>query len=468
VTQVKTDLTHRYVWVFATIAAIALGGLSALSSSAALAAVGALVVLGMLIFSARGRLIVVLVGGLLIFQSDAALGPAKYAYLGASMLAVILSLIRLRRSSDPVVRCFWPLLPASATLFLVLLMSGVVATSAGTSLIDWFRDVSSYFFVVFLPAVALDASEKFSRRQIEGLLVALGTVAAVGFAVDWISRRGVSSLQFGRLLLATTTLVALAFTYTLMRAAIGPRRLLWIALCAFIFAMMVVSGTRTSFVLLAAVLGLVGSAAKARVPIHGLFAKLALIGLLLFALIPTLGRLLTSDQKFLAARIRSMEAILSGDFASDASFQERAQSYAVAKSAFMHSPWFGVGPGHAFPSGRSLRDASASLDTPWVVAAKFGLMGLAALAVYLISVLLCGAAVCRRFGWQEILTVGRGWVVSLLFLVPFGPWIEDKGFALALALYLAALATAARAVYRERSSLAQIHEQPRWNASPVY
>ena len=73
----KTDPTYRYVWVIATIAAIMLGSLIALNSSAALAAVGALAVLGMLIFSARGRLIVVLVGGLLIFQSDAALGPAN-------------------------------------------------------------------------------------------------------------------------------------------------------------------------------------------------------------------------------------------------------------------------------------------------------------------------------------------------------------------------------------------------------
>ncbi len=100
-------------------------------------------------------------------------------------LAVSLSLIRLHRSRDPVIRCFAPLLPASVILLLVLLMSGVVSTSGGASFIgDWFRDASSYFFVVFLPAVALDASEKFSRRQIEVLLVTVGTAAAV-----WIRSR---------------------------------------------------------------------------------------------------------------------------------------------------------------------------------------------------------------------------------------------------------------------------------------
>ena len=155
-------------------------------------------------------------------------------------------------------------------------------------------------------------------------------------------------MQFGRLILATTTLVALAFTYTLMRAAVGPRRLFWIPLCTLIFAMMIVSGTRTNFILLTAVLGLVGTVAKARVPVHGLFVRVALIGLVNSALIPALGQVLTSDRKFFAARIQSLEAVLSGDFASDASFQERAQSYAVAKSAFMDSPWFRVGRGHPF------------------------------------------------------------------------------------------------------------------------
>ncbi len=194
--------------------------------------------------------------------------------------------------------------------------------------------------------------------------------------------------------------------------------------------MMIVSGTRTNFILLTAVLGLVGTVAKARVPVHGLFVRVALIGLFVTALIPALGQVLTSDRGVFAARIQSLEAVLSGDFASDASFQERAQSYAVAKSAFMDSPWFGVGPGHPFPSGQSLRGSSASLDTPWLVAAKFGLIGLTAILLYLVSALMCMTAIRRQFGWQEMLTVGRGWTVTLLFLLPFGPWIGGQGVCL--------------------------------------
>ena len=62
------------------------------------------------------------------------------------------------------------------------------------------------------------------------------------------------------------------------------------------------------------------------------------------------------------------------------------------------------------------------------------------------------ARVRRDVGWLDVITVGRAWFAILLFLTPFGPWIEDKGFAMALALYIAALAASARQIVSSRDA----------------
>jgi hypothetical protein len=333
----------------------------------------------------------------------------------------------------------------------LLCLSALVATSGGTQIIAWARDASAYFFVICLPAVALDAGQHFTRKQLETLIVILGVAAAAGFAIDWISRRDVSSLEVGRLILATTTLVALAFAYVITKAATGPHRSVWILLSTVILAMMMVSGTRTNLVLLAAAIGIVGTAAKGRVPINRLVTQMAFLVLLAAISIPVLGRLLTDDPQFLSKRIAATVAVMTGKFATDGSFLERAHAYATAKAAFLQSPLVGLGPGHAFTAGRSHSHYSTSLDTPWLVPAKLGLLGVAALIFYLTSVLVCMARIRRATGGMAILTVGRGWFAILLFLVPFGPWVEDRGFALALALFIAALSAAAREKFRSET-----------------
>jgi hypothetical protein len=448
-TPSTTSEKRFYVlWVAGALAAVVLGSLIGLSPVAGLTVVGGVALLLTLIFSARGRLLIVLIGGLLVFQSNDTLGPNKIAYLAGTALAVVISLVRLSRSKDRSLQCFRPLLVGAMPLLALLCLSAIVATSGGTPIIAWARDASAYFFVICLPAVALDAGQHFSRKQLETLIVVLGVAAAAGFAIDWISRRHVSSLEVGRLILATTTLVALAFAYLLMKAATGPNRPVWIILSTVTIAMMMVSGTRTNLVLLAAAIGIVGSAAKGRVPIYRLVIQIAFLLLLAGVSIPVLGKLLTDDPQFLSKRISAATAVMTGKFATDGSFLERAHAYATAKAVFLQSPLVGIGPGHAFTAGRSHSHYSTSLDTPWLVPAKLGLLGVAALVFYLASVLVCMARIRQGTGGMEILTVGRGWFAILLFLTPFGPWVEDRGFALALALFVAALSASARENFR--------------------
>ena len=65
---------------------------------------------------------------------------------------------------------------------------------------------------------------------------------------------------------------------------------------------------------------------------HRLLIQVGFVGVLAVASIPVLGEAITSDPQFLDSRIRATKAIFTGNFAADASFRERAESYAVAKA----------------------------------------------------------------------------------------------------------------------------------------
>jgi len=144
-------------------------------------------------------------------------------------MAVTISLIRLSRSDQPYTRWFRPLVFGSILLVLVLSLSAFMRQRTGLAFLHG-EEMCPHTFVVCLPAVALDAARDFTSKQLEALIVILGVAAAAGFPIDWMSRRHVSSLGFGRLIIATTTLVALAFAYSLVRAAAVPRRHRWITL----------------------------------------------------------------------------------------------------------------------------------------------------------------------------------------------------------------------------------------------
>jgi len=398
------------------------------------------VLIGMLV-SARVRFLVVFIGGLLVYQSNKEIGADKYTYVAAVILAVSLSLLRLARSREPVLFAFRPLLPASVGLLLTLSMSALISRAAGTPMTNWFRDVLPYFLVALLPTVGLDAAQDLSRKHAERMLAIAGFVASFGFAADWLNRRGVSSLGFGRFVLATSTLAALGFAYTLTKAGVGPHRLRWLLASAAIMTVMLVSGTRTNLFLLAAAIGVVGSSAKLRVPAARIAGLILQIAVAVAVVLPVLASALISDPGFIQGRIGSALSVVTGQAAADQSFAGRQQSYAIARGIFSQFPWFGIGPG-SLASATSIN--STVLDTPWLVPAKFGVIGVTALVIYLVTLMVCVRRVRKLAGWSTMVTTGRGWAATLLVLLPFGPWIEDKGFSLALTLYLVALVATAR------------------------
>lgn len=407
---------------------------------AALLCAGIVVVSAML-FSSRARLLVVFVGGLLVFQSNSEISYAKYAYLALSILAVGLSLVRLARTRSQLLNVFKPLIPASLILVTVILASGVVALGTEVSPAEWLRDASSYMFIALLPAVGLDAAMDTTARQAGVGLVMVAFIASGGHALDWLSRRDASSVDVGRVVLASTSLVALCFSYTLTRAVLGPRRLLWIIASGAIISIMLSSGSRAALLLFVAILGLIGFRNHGRGRLRWVVGIALVVGSITVVVAPIVSNVLTGSPDFFQSRLRAALTVLDGNASSDLSYQVRAHSYEVTRQAFLESPWFGVGPGHTY---RGLTSLTTNLDSPWLVPAKLGLVGVAALLAYFGTMVMCVSRLRRLVGDLVLVTAGRGWMLVLLVLVPFGPWIEDAGFALALMIFLTALVATAR------------------------
>jgi hypothetical protein len=394
------------------------------------------VLLPVLVASAPARLLTVVAGALLVFQSEA--DAAKFGYLGLALTCVALSGVSLAKSSDAVLRQFRPMILGAAAVVALLGFSSVNAVSLGTEPASWFRDMLPYLLLAILPLIGLDAARKVSASVLIGAIGVAGFVSALAYAIDWLNRRGAVE-GGGRVLLATATLPILAFCLAVVLASRRgqPNRIWWATLAVIIPAAMLVTGSRT-FILVfaAALLGLVGSAAKARIPLGRLFA-MATPGLLVTAsLLGILAQGWVTNSAFVQGRIAVTASVLAGDFTSDASFQARASSYYFAWARFTDHFLLGGGPGHLYPTG------SFTLDTPWQVPAKFGIIGSAVIVAYLLAIVRSVRNTILLP--QPIHAASRGWGWSLVALLPFGPWMEDKGTALAFLLLVAATAAVAR------------------------
>jgi hypothetical protein len=387
-----------------------------------------------LCISARARFLIVIIGALLVFQSQSSVG--KYCYITLAGVCFFFSAMRVARTSDPVVRAFRSMIPTGIILGVLLAFSMFVSLSQGARLADWSDDILPYAMLVVLPIVGLDAAPEIGENAVGWLVGGLGIVTAIGFALDWLNRRGVSSLDVGRVILATMTLPALGFAYSTVQAARARRPLKWMLVSLVIVALFLVTGTRTSLVFAACYLGIIGSAKRGRYSPIRVFGLAGTLVVSVLVAVPFIGTFVLNDPTFLSSRIASASSVFQGG--NDQSYQIRSVSYSSAQSVFFAHPWFGGGPGHLYPGG------TFTLDTPWLVPAKFGVIGTLAIVLYLLAIAWGVRNTSRVAGYLPIHTTARGWGLILVALTPFGTWTEDKGTALALTLLVACVAAESR------------------------
>lgn len=410
------------------------------SHTVAVAAVVGPLLLMWCVKSAGVRLAVVAVGALAVFQTSGPTG--KYAYMGAALLCVALSLVNLRRRDDDQFRQALTLAP-----FMIVFLGPVsflIANGNGIGIDAWFRDVLPYLMVVLLPIVGLDAAQHMSARALSRLIAIIGVLAAVNLAVTWLGRRGgiESNLQ---VLLATGVLSGFALCFALAHVARHAPR--WGLAAVVIAGALVLTGSRTNLIVIAAaMLGVIGLQSKGRLPAPRAVGFVMAGGAMVAGIVTLASPWL--EEGFLLARYEAMVSVVRGG--QDQSYDFRSLQYAAATDRWEARPWLGGGPGYLYRadslfgvnSTAAERAEVFTLDTPVVVLAKFGVVGTVLLLAYLIAVFR-GVAACRR-GPAPAFTAARAFAFVLVALVPFGASLEDKGASIAIALMVAVAAATGR------------------------
>lgn len=412
---------------------------------------------GAVAIDGRFRIPFVLFGGMVALQSSPTLDATKVAYLVGTVLCLVGALAAVWSARiTPEVRLRAPWLAVSAALAALIAMSFLVARGEGTSLTDWVRDVAGYALFAAVPVFALDGQASASRRVFVGMLVLAGLLGGLAWAVEWLGRRQILELPVEGLVFPSGQLPGMLYLFAMATALTAGRRgAAWVTLAGVILGLFLLTGTRSSLLLLVGPLAMAALAGRARIrsslrPFvsHGVVAvAVVLVFQLALALPVLLGIGLTAEPGSPAAtfgpsvlgdRFGSLPVLVSNP-ASDPSINERVAQYEAAWALFVSSPIVGVGPGHSIDwvdvSGYPQTGFTA--DTPLVMPAKFGLLGI---LVFLGAAVAYGSTV--RTAWRR----DRRSVITLA-LVGYGAWtivglplgfpIEDKGTSLALMLLLA-------------------------------
>jgi O-antigen ligase len=418
-------------------------------------------------FDGRFRIAFVLFGGMVALQSSPTLDLTKVAYLVGIVLCLagaLASIWRARRTAEP--RLATPWLMASGALAVLIAMSFLVARDNGTSNTAWIRDVAAYALFAAVPVFALDGQASASRKLLVGMLVVAGLLGGLSWAVEWLGRREILDLPLSRLVFPSGQLPSVLYLFAFASAlTLGRRSALWTGLAGLTLGLFLLTGTRSSLLLLIPAIAMAALAGRSRIRSslkilisHGLVAVAVVVAFQVALTLPAvvgLGRTpgdpgstdppATSLPHVLGDRLESLPALLDHP-TSDPSFKERVAQYRAAWKLLLSSPVLGVGPGHLIDwvdvSGEPRSAFTA--DTPLVMPAKFGTLGI---LVFLGFAGAYGATVWtalqqdRRSG-VTLTLVGFG-VLAIVGL-PLGFLVEDKGASLALILLLALAFTEVR------------------------
>jgi len=415
----------------------------------------------------RARVGFVLFGGMVALQSSPALDATKIAYLLGTVLCVLAAAAALwtaRRTSGLPAATPW--LAASAALGVLIAISFLVAQAEGTSTIDWLRDVAAYGLFAAVPVLALDGSISASRKLLVGMLVLAGFLGGVSWAIEWLGRRHILDLPVGRLVFPSGQLPGLLYMFAMASAlTTSDRRVRWVLVAGGVLGLFLLTGTRSSLLLLIGPLAMAALVGRARigaslrlVAAHGVVAIALVVGfqvaLTLPALVtvwlaavgpgspspaPTLGPIVVGE------RIGSLPTLV-GSSASDPSVQERLAQYEAAWVLFLSRPIVGAGPGHPIDwvdvSGYDRSGFTA--DTPLVMPAKFGILGVLVFLGLAGAFLWTARTALRRARQSAVTLTIVGYGALVVVSLPLGFPVEDKGMSLSLLLLLA-LAFAERA-----------------------
>lgn len=409
------------------------------------------------------RLPFVVFGGMLALQSSPELDGTKLVYLAGTAICLLGSIAacwRLRSSEQAALMAPW--FAASAALLVLLVLSFAVSRAAGTSPTAWLRDVAPYGLFATVPVFALDAQASLSRRALVAMLVVAGLLGGLSWAVEWLARRDIVDLPLSRVVLPTGQLPTVLYLFASAASLTDRRWRRWAMVAGIVLGLFLITGTRSTFILLAGPVAMIVVAAGwrrlatsiGRASVHLIAAVVVVIAFqvsisALVAQAPASGGDgpggtpgPTVDVDVIGDRLGSLPGLI-GQPGSDASIRERIAQYQSAWALFLESPIVGVGPGHPIEwvdvSGFHRNDFTA--DTPLVMPAKFGLIGILVFAGFVYAFVVLSAASLRRLGRTRLPLTLVGYGIVAALGLPLGFLVEDKGASMALMLLLAVTLT---------------------------
>ncbi len=414
---------------------------------------------------------VVIVGGLLTLQSSDNLNLPKITYLLMAAAALLAAIVGLRHwLESPRIQVAGPWLAASSAFAALLVLSFLVSRVHNTSLSSWLRDAAAYALFGAAPVIGLACARSASRRWIVAALSICGALASVSFTVVWVERRNILTLPIDRIVLPTgalgSALLALATAFAL--AGVWQRRW-WAVAAGTVLGLFFISGSRSTLLLLAVPLGAALLARRSWGQSARTVALEAMVAVALFAsadlgvavstgsfsinLPQPGGPAATAAAPGASAepsapatpatnrfvnRLSDTGSLLT-DPGSDQSFQQRWTQTQTAWQAFLASPLVGVGPGYSFVWQRtqSVVVSAYTMDTPLIYLAKFGLLGLIPLALFVAAYARLILATWRRPGSEIEFLALSGFAIVLMLTSVLGSPIEDKGVSFATILLVA-------------------------------
>ncbi|MGD0122819.1 MAG: O-antigen ligase family protein [Candidatus Limnocylindrales bacterium] len=411
----------------------------------------------------RFQVLVVVLGGLFVLQSSNSLDPAKSAYFLLAIAAVAGAVVSapswLSNTRSAMARAW---LIAAASVVVLLIVSLAVSRAHGTSITPWLRDASAYALFAAAPILALACASTASRRWLVALLAVCGALGSLSFAVEWIGRRNLASLPIGRIALPSETLAAALLALATAVALVGlSRRWWWAATGGAVLGLFFITGSRATLMLLVVPIGAAVFAGRPWRPAARVLLIEAAVAVAVFLAgesgiavangnisisLPfstasagqSAGPTGTPAPDRLGQRISSIGTLIT-DPRSDQSFQERLAQTKSAWEAFTSSPLLGVGPGYTFQWTNSANQVvgAFTLDTPLVYLAKFGLLGLIPMALFVGAYLQLALELWRRqqARLEYLALIGFAFVVAVVGVQDFP--IEDKGASFAIILVLA-------------------------------
>lgn len=403
---------------------------------------------GLVGWSGFTRMAIITVGGILVLQSSDDLDAPKFFYLILSGTATMVAVLRVRHlRATPGFHAMRGLLLASGALLAVVAVSLPVALLHGVAPSAWLRDATSYALFGAVAFIALDAHGQANSRWMLALALMVGALATISYVIVWMDQRSLLTVPIERLVLPSGALASMFYVVTSsysFRAA--HHRLLWAVIAGIVLGSFLIIGTRgrLPFVVLPLVLGLWSTRqVRANLPswiVH--FAAAAAV----VVTVPLLQELATPSTtppaqrptEVLGRRIDSVDDLVTNP-GGDPSMRERVSQTIGALQVFISDPIVGAGPGLEIPwtdyAGETQQ--GYALDSPIILLSKFGLVGLAAAALWVAAFSVLGRHVYDRIRGtpESLILVGEAAV--LLYASVFQPPMQDKGTSFALMIVLA-------------------------------